>query len=200
MNNGDEIEFSCKISFNTINLKIPLIDFSFQEYSKQIITKYCGYSKYWPIYNEKIKEIVNNIKEESGDNVKKYTILNSNGNILYVGGSGPGNYTKIQYAIDDAVDGDTIFVFNDSSPYYENLWVRKSIRIIGEDKNTTVIDGNWNEVYVFRIEADCVEISGFTMINSGNAIEMWSNYSEISNNIITNNVGNGIYLYKKIAS
>jgi len=33
-----------------------------------------------------------------------------NGNILYVGGSGPNNYTRIQDAIDD------------SFPYYENLF------------------------------------------------------------------------------
>jgi len=31
----------------------------------------------------------------------------SRGNWLYVGGSGPGNYTKIQDAINDSFDGDT---------------------------------------------------------------------------------------------
>ena len=41
------------------------------------------------------------------------------GNTLYVGGLGPGNYTTIQAAIDDASDGDTVFVYDDSSPYYE---------------------------------------------------------------------------------
>jgi len=30
-------------------------------------------------------------------------------NILYVGGSGEGNYSSIQDAIDNASDGDTIF-------------------------------------------------------------------------------------------
>lgn len=34
------------------------------------------------------------------------------GDILYVGGSGPGNYSKIQDAIDDASKGDTVFVYN----------------------------------------------------------------------------------------
>jgi len=32
------------------------------------------------------------------------------GNTLYVGGSGFGNYTKIQDAIDNASDNDTVFV------------------------------------------------------------------------------------------
>ena len=39
-----------------------------------------------------------------------------NGNTLYVGGTGEGNYTCIQNAINDAVNGDTIFVYDDSSP------------------------------------------------------------------------------------
>ena len=34
------------------------------------------------------------------------------GNILFVGGSGAGNYTNIQDAINDSVDGDTIFVYD----------------------------------------------------------------------------------------
>ena len=44
-----------------------------------------------------------------------------NGNILYVGGDGPGNYTKIQNAIDNASSGDTVFVYDDSSPYIEDI-------------------------------------------------------------------------------
>ncbi len=54
----------------------------------------------------------------------------SKGNILYVGGSGPGNYTKIQDAIDNARYGDTVFVYDYSSPYYENLVIHKSINLI----------------------------------------------------------------------
>jgi hypothetical protein len=38
----------------------------------------------------------------------------SKGSWLYVGGSGPGNYTRIQDAIDDASDGDSVFVYDDS--------------------------------------------------------------------------------------
>ena len=43
------------------------------------------------------------------------------GNTLYVGGIGPGNYTTIQSAIDDALDDDTIYVYDYSSPYIENI-------------------------------------------------------------------------------
>ena len=55
-----------------------------------------------------------------------FTVLN--GNTLYVGGSGPGNYTKIQDAIDNASDGDTVFVYNGT--YYENVVINKSIDLI----------------------------------------------------------------------
>jgi hypothetical protein len=39
------------------------------------------------------------------------------GNILYVGGSGPENYTRIQDAVDNASDGDTVFGGNYWSDY-----------------------------------------------------------------------------------
>ncbi|KAA0009241.1 MAG: hypothetical protein FE036_00850, partial [Thermoplasmata archaeon] len=44
-------------------------------------------------------------------------------NILYVGGSGPNNYTKIQDAIDNASNGDTIKVYN--GIYKENVVINK---------------------------------------------------------------------------
>ena len=89
-------------------------------------------------------------------------------NILYVGGDGSGNYSKIQDAIDNAFDGDTVFVFDDSSPYVENLIVDKSITLFGENKDTTVIDGSNNkegEGDVIHINADGVTVQGFTIKN-----------------------------------
>jgi hypothetical protein len=47
----------------------------------------------------------------------------SRGGWLYVGGSGPGNYTTIQQAINDASNGDTVYVYDDSSPYKEQVSV-----------------------------------------------------------------------------
>ena len=40
---------------------------------------------------------------------------------LYVGGSGPNNYTTITAAISAANPGDTVFVFCDSSPPTYNV-------------------------------------------------------------------------------
>jgi len=87
----------------------------------------------------------------------------NDGNILYVGGIGEGNYTKIQDAINASVDGDTVFVFGDASPYHENVVVDKSIFLIGEDKNLVVIDAGFYGAAV-TIIADDVFVSGFKMI------------------------------------
>jgi len=127
------------------------------------------------------------------DNVKESFLLLSNGNTLYVGGSGEGNYSKIQDAIDNASEGDTVFVYDDSSPYYEHLIVNKSISLIGEDKETTVIDGNktGDVVYIWYY-ANWVNISGFTIQNSGDnnsdsGINNRGCYSLIKDNIISQN-------------
>ena len=129
--------------------------------------------------------------------VERTPISTSFGGILYVGGSGPGNYSTIQEAIDDSSDGDTIFVYDDSSPYYENVVVDKSINLIGEDKDTTVIYGSWTKIVV-NISSDSVEIEGFTIQRSlslhAEGIKLdESNFVTISNNIIMNNSW-GIYL------
>ena len=89
----------------------------------------------------------------------------SNGRILYVGGDGEGNYTNIQDAINDANDGDTIFVYDDSFPYCENLVINKSIQLIGENKNVTII-GKDSEENVLSIFANNVVIRNFTIKGS----------------------------------
>jgi len=101
----------------------------------------------------------------------------------------------IQDLIDNASDGDTIYI--PSGIYYENIIINKSISLVGEDKNTTVIDGEENGIVVY-VSADEVNISGFTIQNSGSdwndaGIELHSNYSIIIKNIISNNF-RGIYI------
>lgn len=115
-----------------------------------------------------------------------------NGDILYVGGIGEGNYTTIQDAIDNASDGDTVFVY--SGTYYENVIVNKSINLIGEDRDTTIIDGNRSGDVVY-ITTDWVNISGFKIRESGlgAGIDVCSNYSTIKENNVLHNC-DGIFL------
>lgn len=136
----------------------------------------------------------------TGTIVEKQTInqVSNNGKTLYVGGNGTGNYTRIQDAIDDASDGDTVFVFDNSSPYYENVVVDKSINLIGEDRNSTVIDGGWIDS-VIEISADHVSIEGFTVTNcmhdlSKAGINIFSDCNTVKNNNIVENQCMGIRL------
>jgi parallel beta-helix repeat protein len=85
--------------------------------------------------------------------------------ILYVGGTGPGNYTKIQDAINDSSNGDHVFVYHDSSPYYECLKINQSIMLQGENRDSTIIYGLVNHSYWNNIEiyANNVEVRDLTI-------------------------------------
>ena len=86
--------------------------------------------------------------------------------ILYVGDNSLGSYDTIQEALNAAKDGDTIYVYDDSSPYKEQIIIGKSIILKGENAETTIIDGGGSGTVVF-IKADNVNLSGFTITNSG---------------------------------
>jgi len=102
----------------------------------------------------------------------------------------------IQDLIDNASDGNTINI--PSGTYYENIIIDKSINLIGEDKDTTIIDGE-RKGHVVQIKKDGVTISGFTIQrsdswgsqHSGLRIESDNNLIQ-NNNIIRN--GHGILL------
>ena len=136
---------------------------------------------------------LSNLKDSNGQNDKKSYIVSIDGK---------GNYTSIQAAIDSAHDNDTIFVSNGT--YFENIIITKPIELIGEDKNTTIINGNGLGTIIY-ISADNVKISGFTIKNAGNTsqntnvkdaagIKIESNYNTISNCNISSNLNYGIYL------
>ena len=124
------------------------------------------------------------------DIIKKSSIPLSDGNTLYVGGTGEGNYTRIQDAIDNASNGDTVFVFDDSSPYKEHILVDVSINLIGEERDTTIIVGS-EDIETILINADCVRIKGFTISGGRCGIYIDSNNNTITGNNISNNY-NGI--------
>lgn len=117
---------------------------------------------------------------------KKSIVLHANNSWLYVGGSGPENYTSIQCAIDDAENGFMIFVYN--GVYNESIIINKSLNIIGENKIYTIIDGLYNN-YVVNFLADNICIKNFTIRNSGgyyedSGIKINSNNNTIASCII----------------
>jgi parallel beta-helix repeat protein len=109
----------------------------------------------------------------------------------------PPDYQKIQEAVNSANEGDTVFVYNGT--YYENVDVNKTVSLMGENRENTVIDGNLTG-NVMNITASSVNVSGFTIQKSGNSslncgiyVDQWSTGNNISYNIISNN-SYGIYL------
>ena len=151
---------------------------------------------------------VTGLKSALNINFVKYSTFMNRGDILYVGGSGPGNFSKIQDAIDNASNGDTVFVYCGS--YYENVLINKSISLIGENKSNTIIEGR-KKRDVVKIVASNVLIQNFLLNNSGkitgNAgiqLNEEINNIKIKNNIITNNIA-GIsmgeeYFYDEITN
>ncbi len=126
---------------------------------------------------------------------------NEGSNIIYVDDDGTADYTSIQDAIDNALDGDTINVM--PGIYYEFVKIDKSIKLIGQDKHTTIIDGmNKSEVYttgVVDINANYVEMCRFTIRNItcpnyGILVEKGNNVIA-DNTILSNNPVSQIGIY-----
>ena len=108
----------------------------------------------------------------------------------YVDDDGPADFHTIQEAVNNATSGDIIYVYNGT--YYENIVVDKSVSLVGEDRDSTIIDGNGTGT-VISITAHNVNIKGFTIkgsgtlpSNSGIFARAFSG-NEISHNNITNN-------------
>jgi parallel beta-helix repeat protein len=77
------------------------------------------------------------------------------------------DFSSIQEAINAATLGDTVYVR--SGHYYEHVLINKPVNLLGENKTSTVIDGNFTGDVV-TVAANNVEISGFTIQNSGKRI------------------------------
>lgn len=126
----------------------------------------------------------------------------------------PGWYDEthvktINDGINKTIDGDTIFVYNGT--YYEKINITKSIKLIGENKYSTIIDGRYiipdehcefgaSIIRIFK--TDNVTVSGFTiqevitdtwMVDAGLRIGN-SSYDTISDNIFRNIMDAGILL------
>ena len=100
----------------------------------------------------------------------------------------PDDYPTIQAAIDAASSGYKITV--SSGTYFEHLVIDKPLKLIGEDKNTTIINGSIItgsiSGHCVNITTDNVEISGFTIKKGLRGVYLESsNGSIIDNNIIS---------------
>ena len=92
----------------------------------------------------------------------------------------PDDSPTIQEAINAADVGDTIFV--KKGVYVENPVVNKSISLVGENRDSTVIDVTAG----LKVQSNNVTITGFTIYDGYDGISLATNYCNISGNKITN--------------
>lgn len=95
-------------------------------------------------------------------------------NILYVGGSGPNNYTALQDAINASSPGDRIIVFAGT---YGRVTV--NISLLTMEGRGAIIGG-------IQINANSVTLDGFIIKNRYRAVTIDGNYNEIKNCTIFN--------------
>lgn len=107
----------------------------------------------------------------------------------------PGDFRTIQDAINAAIDGDTIQVA--SGTYKETLEIiDKDLTLKGEGKDNTIIDGiNLMEQSTVFVDGGNINISGFTIKNGVSGLNIFnSKASVVTNNVIKNNLGDGLDL------
>ena len=100
----------------------------------------------------------------------------------------PIDYPTIQEAIENAVEGDVIYVH--SGTYREHVFLNKSISLVGQDPLTTIIDGNASEHFppleIFRTTEAVVR--NFTVQNTSASKESYGVYIYESGDCTLQNV------------
>lgn len=169
---SNEITYAITLT-QTYDVKLNYAGYKFYLYGKWMIMGYT-YPPYFKIGNGELKIYPNNIMLITITNVPNiwgvatyfriirypYAIPLSDQPDIWV----PQNYTTIQDAVNAASAGDLIFV--SAGTYYEHVVVDKSVTLVGEDRDRTIIDGAGSGIIV-TIASSNVTISNFTIRNSG---------------------------------
>ncbi|SVB18601.1 uncharacterized protein METZ01_LOCUS171455, partial [marine metagenome] len=106
--------------------------------------------------------------------------VDASSDVTYANGSPSAKFSKIQYGVNAASTGDTVSVA--AGTYVENIYIDKNIAVLGEDRETTIIDGDSsghavNIRYVFSSSGFL--LSGFTIQNGvidPNADDIYPHY------------------------
>lgn len=123
---------------------------------------------------------------DSSISIEKEFIENTRSSTtFFVGGSGVGNFSSIQDAIDNSTKGDTIRVFD--GIYYENLRISSRRSLIGNGTDRTTVHGNFIDAPL-RIYSDWTNVSGikFMGASTDKYMDNYAIYMNGDNNRISN--------------
>jgi len=113
---------------------------------------------------EAVENLEHKIEEEDSTIRSDTPIYN-----IKVDKNGKEAYASIQNAINHASQDSTIYV--KAGVYSEIITINKKINLIGEDKDTTLINPTSKKnSYAIQIKTNGVKISGFSIQNKGNGI------------------------------
>jgi parallel beta-helix repeat protein len=109
----------------------------------------------------------------------------------------PADFPTIQDGINAASPGDVVIVSKDRT-YFENITISKNVWLVGQNSNTTIIDGDFlmaapNLVTVSNCSH--IQIYGFTIRNTaagGAQVYLTGSNDTISDNIIESGLGDAI--------
>ena len=103
----------------------------------------------------------------------------------------PDDFASINAAIENANDGDTIFVRNGT--YHENVRLTKAVKLVGEDNQETRVDGNADEGYwvPMAVKSDNAVVSNLNLCNSHAGLQLGTvkNCTVAGNRIVANGFG-----------
>ena len=113
-------------------------------------------------------------------------------------------YQHINDATVNVSANDTVYVFNGT--YHEQVYMETPVKLLGENKFTTIIDGGGVSGSTVVCHAYYITVKGFTITNSGHwpgDAGVWitdkyahhSAYDIIEDNLITRNTGGSINIY-----
>ncbi len=113
----------------------------------------------------------------------------------------PDDYSNIQEAVDQASQGDTVFVRN-GFYYNQTVTIDKALSLIGEDKTNTRIIGDWSlNGTVVLVRHDGVVVQNLTLNNvdgagvSGRGVHLLNVRNCVVSNCNSVNSGIGVWLY-----
>ena len=107
-------------------------------------------------------------------------------NTIIVDIGGGGAYVKIQDAIDNASDVDTIQVY--AGTYFEDITINKSLTLVGNITGKTMINGSGIGHVILIEAAHWTNVSGFEINGNGSlsfqGIHVYfSNFTNVSSNV-----------------